>query len=360
MTFRSAHEPDGSHRFTMATGYILGRITAGEGAVEEIPTSGVGSIFVLKAGDDMTGSLGVGGATRSTVATGYGSAEIGSAGNGLMGSKTTGYLSVASNAFYNTSSAWKYVYNGYSVLTENGNDGNWRVYTAPSGTAGNTITFTERLKVANDGKTTIYSAVDEVAQFHGSTNCYAGFYRSSSRKGYVQFASTACYINEEENLPLYLCTNSNISLIVQAGGGFSSRVPGYDGSQRYYAHFYHYNTTANVATQYVHVKTNINVTDNIMASIQFLGYEYGAPKTIDASVGFYAYAAGPSVIAVAGSGTHTVSAYKSTDGYVVVTILLASTYYVGFTLSAHFYNPTGSKAVAALAATYSGSATGVY
>jgi hypothetical protein len=53
------------------------------------------------------------------------------------------------NAYYN-GSAFKYRANGYGVLNYYANGG-WQIRTAPSGTAGNTATFTEVLTLLNNG-----------------------------------------------------------------------------------------------------------------------------------------------------------------------------------------------------------------
>lgn len=57
MTFRIAHEYDGSHRYTMATGKLLGRSTAGEGAVEELDTAALLAPYLPLAGGTMTGAV---------------------------------------------------------------------------------------------------------------------------------------------------------------------------------------------------------------------------------------------------------------------------------------------------------------
>ena len=122
---------------------------------------------------------------------------------------------------------------------------------------------------------------------------------------------------------------------------------------------YRYYTSDNVATRYVHLKTNQPM-NNIMFAYQFQGYEFGALKPIDAMVVGYPYGPSNDVINKGTSGTHTCGAYKSADGYTVLTILLASTYFVGFIVNQIGAGPQGLFPTIITASTYSASATGVY
>lgn len=123
--------------------------------------------------------------------------------------------------------------------------------------------------------------------------------------------------------------------------------------------FYRYQTTDQVANQYIHLKTNQNL-NNVMFAVQFQGYEYGYGKPIDAMAVGYPYAPSNDVIHKGTSGTHTCGSYKSSDGYVVLTIYLTNTYYVGFLLSQFGAGPQGLYPMNITNATYSSSATGVY
>lgn len=123
--------------------------------------------------------------------------------------------------------------------------------------------------------------------------------------------------------------------------------------------FYRYQTTDQAANQYIHLKTNQNM-NNVMFAVQFQGYEYGSSKPIDSTVVGYPYQPANDVINKGTSGTHTCGAYKSSDGYVVLTIYLASTYYVGLLLNQIGAGPQGLYPLNITSATYSSSATGVY
>lgn len=127
--------------------------------------------------------------------------------------------------------------------------------------------------------------------------------------------------------------------------------------------FFRYQTTDNVATQYIHMKTNIPVNASYadMFGVHFLGYNYGEAKTIDAMLGFYSYSGGPSIINICTSGTHTCSAYESADNFVVMTISVASTYYIGFICDQISASPQGLvTSIVVTASTHTGSATGAY
>ena len=125
-------------------------------------------------------------------------------------------------------------------------------------------------------------------------------------------------------------------------------------------HIYHYSSSTNLSNQYIHLKTNIGMTDR-MPLFKFEGYAYGQSKPIDTNLVFYAYSVSNSFLNVGTYGSHTCSVYKSSDGLAVLTILLPSMYYVGFTVSVYQLTPTAVQSnVNITAATNSSSATGVY
>jgi hypothetical protein len=125
--------------------------------------------------------------------------------------------------------------------------------------------------------------------------------------------------------------------------------------------FFRYYTSDNVATQYIHMKTNvpINTNYNDMFGIHFLGYSYGETKTIDAMLGFYSN--GGNLSALCTSGTHTCSAYKSADNFVVMTMSVTSTNFIGFTCDQISAGPQGLvTSIIVTASTHTGSSTGAY
>jgi hypothetical protein len=125
-------------------------------------------------------------------------------------------------------------------------------------------------------------------------------------------------------------------------------------------HIYHYSSATNLTNQYIHLKTNIAMTDR-MPLFKFAGYAYGEQKPIDTNLVLYAYSVSNSIINVGTYGSHTCSTYKSTDGYVVLTILLPNMYFVGFSVSVYQLTPSPVQTdITISAATNSSSSTGVY
>lgn len=125
-------------------------------------------------------------------------------------------------------------------------------------------------------------------------------------------------------------------------------------------HFYSY-TNINIAdtNRYVHLKTDVLVSGSLaqMYSLKFQGHSYQEAKAVDANLVFYNYLG--SIIQVGTNGTHSCSAYKSSDNYVVLTILFPNLYYIAFSLS-QFITAQGLAKVNIVSSAVSGSATGVY
>lgn len=105
-----------------------------------------------------------------------------------------------------------------------------------------------------------------------------------------------------------------------------------------------WNTTSNGATP-VHIKTNIPIKSNTMYRILVEGYNYGASTVINSDAVGYTYVnwacMGNNSVNNYASGV-SISQYCSTDGFVVIRLDVASNYYMGFSASAWFTNPTGT------------------
>jgi hypothetical protein len=111
---------------------------------------------------------------------------------------------------------------------------------------------------------------------------------------------------------------------------------------------------------YVHMKTNVYQTNTQMYSVHFSGHDYSGAKAISATLGWYNYNPSNGPISIGGNaGTHSVSAYQSSDGYTVMVLGPTGGYYTAFTVSQ--YLTTQSLAdLTITASASSGSATGVY
>ena len=98
---------------------------------------------------DATGNLGIG-VTPSAWNSSYRAIEIGKIGNAFWGQVGTPGVFMSSNALLNTSSAFVYSNTAASTYyTQNTGRHEW--YNAPSGTAGNTITFTQAMTLDASG-----------------------------------------------------------------------------------------------------------------------------------------------------------------------------------------------------------------
>jgi hypothetical protein len=111
---------------------------------------------------------------------------------------------------------------------------------------------------------------------------------------------------------------------------------------------------------YVHLKTNAYQTSTQMYSVLFSGHDYSGAKSIFCTLGWYQYSPSNGPISIGGNaGTHSVSAYKSADGYTVMVMGPTGGYYTAFTLS-QFYTTQGLADLTITASASSASATGVY
>jgi len=99
----------------------------------------------------IVGFVGNSGSYSSTAVSGYNIIHL-SQGMILINSQTGGDYNLATNAYYN--SGWKYFESTGSTLINFGN-GRFDFNTASSGTAGNAITYTSKMIIANSGTVTI-------------------------------------------------------------------------------------------------------------------------------------------------------------------------------------------------------------
>lgn len=95
----------------------------------------------------------------------------------------------------------------------------------------------------------------------------------------------------------------------------------------------------------IHIKTNITCA-NIMYRFLIEGYNYGTAKAINSEAVGYAYAGTGTIVSnqnIDHSGGVISSQYLSSDGFVVIRLdPNGSNYYIGFSVSGWFVNPTGN------------------
>lgn len=147
--------------------------------------------------------------------------------------------------------------------------------------------------------------------------------------------------------------NSNLTNINTLTTNSQSRFNG----NTYRSHFYSF-SEGTMGGAYVHMKTNVFQTTTQMYSVKFEGHDYSGSKAILCSLGWYNYQPSNGPINVGGSGSHTVSAYKSSDGYTVITIATGG-YYTAFTLS-QMLTTQGLADLTITAARSTSSSTGAY
>ena len=96
----------------------------------------------------------------------------------------------------------------------------------------------------------------------------------------------------------------------------------------------------------IHIKTNIPTKSSIMYKIQVEGYNYGDSKIINSEAVGYTYNHPSNNCIFRGSVIDyasgiTLTQYCSSDNFVVLKLTMNSHYYLGFSASASFLNPSG-------------------
>jgi len=142
---------DGAYIIT--EGYDYGGAAAG-GAIQLVTAGATSPITMLINGSEQmrltSTGLGIGVTPSAWVTTsGRKAIEVGALGNALFGAGTSD-ISLFSNAYINASAQFTYANNGLAARYQIP-DGSHRWYIAPSGTAGNAITFTQAMTLDASG-----------------------------------------------------------------------------------------------------------------------------------------------------------------------------------------------------------------
>ena len=149
---------------------------------------------------DTSGNLGLG-VTPSAWSSFRKSIEIGASGNSIAGSTSSGVLELYANSYINTGGNYVYSTSSTAGLYQiNGNSHQW--YTAPSGTAGTGISFTQAMTLASSGNLLVGTTTD------------SGYKLDVNGTG--RFVST------------WGASASNPFLVVERSGGAVSSAIGYD------------------------------------------------------------------------------------------------------------------------------------
>ncbi|NCX38106.1 MAG: hypothetical protein EBX11_06595, partial [Actinobacteria bacterium] len=142
---------------TSMVGFIIKGLASQTANLQEWQNS-AGTVLAKIAADGSTtfaspivGFVGNSGSYSSTAVSGYNIIHL-SQGMFFINSQTGGDYNLATNSYYN--SGWKYFESAGSTLLNFGN-GRFDFNTALSGTAGNAITYTSKMIIANSGTVTI-------------------------------------------------------------------------------------------------------------------------------------------------------------------------------------------------------------
>jgi hypothetical protein len=99
---------------------------------------------------DASGNLGLG-VTPSAWASTFKAVQVGSTGSINNNGGGTGTVRLGNNYYFDGSTAFTYLYSTAATSYDQGSDGTHKWYTAPSGTAGNAITFTQAMTLDASG-----------------------------------------------------------------------------------------------------------------------------------------------------------------------------------------------------------------
>ncbi len=188
-------------------------------------------------------------------------------GSSAMQIKNAGWMGYLNNSYFtanasNAAGAWKYIASAAATLYEqNGGTHAWSY--AASGTAGNTITFTQamtldasgNLSVSGGSTNTTFTNAGNIAVKSAGGNAFISFHgNTGTRAGYLQMQeSDISVLATSVNQPLAFFTNGSERARITAGGYFKASNDGtYVGSA---GNYHEFRSTNNSYAAYI---TNTN------------------------------------------------------------------------------------------------------
>jgi hypothetical protein len=173
---------------------------------------------------DSSGNLGLG-VTPSAWA---GKAlQIGNASNSgwaSIGYDANGKGFFSTSAYNNTGSSWTYTATGFAATLYSADAGAHAWYTAPSGTAGNAISFTQAMTLSAAGGLTVGSTSDPGAGKILAEGSSASHYVASSKAGitttYLITDASGANVQVDGAWPIRFTTNSTERARITSGGDF--------------------------------------------------------------------------------------------------------------------------------------------
>jgi len=192
---------------------------AGNNGRLEFYTSTSGSV-TSKMRLDASGNLGLGVTPSAWDTTASRALQLN---GGSIWSFSTSQLNLLQNSFYNTSGNLVYT-NTAAASAYRQISGAHSWYTAPSGTAGNTITFTQTMTLDSNGNLGVGSTAPtnsggyKTLSLSGSTGGQISFQQSNSDKAYIYHDTSNFNIYNAVSGPLVFWTNSAERARITAGG----------------------------------------------------------------------------------------------------------------------------------------------
>jgi hypothetical protein len=163
---------------------------------------------------DSSGNLGLG-VTPSAWGSSYKAIQLGSFG-ALETNNGNKYVAVASN-HYNNGSGDLYIANGFASRYYTV-DGTHVWNTAPSGTAGNAITFTQAMTLAANGQLSVSSTTANIAVFNSSTDGYILITQSGAAQTLLGAISTTGFVGTATNHDFVFRTNNTERMRIDSSG----------------------------------------------------------------------------------------------------------------------------------------------